>query len=340
MNGFQRIMAALEGRTPDRVPIMLHNFMMAAREAGVNMAQYRQNPRTIADCFIRSQEKYGYDGILVDIDTVTLAGAAGVRVDFPDNEPARFRSPSLSRIEEVDDLEPVDIRAYRGVQVWLEAVRLLREQFGDEIAIRGNCDQCPYSLAGLMRGPIEWMMDLLDETKVERVRLLLEYCTEITGQFIQLMATSGAHMISNGDSPAGPDMVSPQMYRMFAQPYEKRIAHLSRKLGMPYILHICGDTTAILNDMADTDATGIELDSKTDAARAREIFIGRTAFFGNIDPVHILAQGTVEQVERKTRELLSLFSNSPRFVLNAGCAIPPETPPENIAAMIRAAREF
>ena len=292
-------MAALEGQQPDRVPIMLHNFMMAAREAGVTMAQYRQNARTIADCFIRAQEKYGCDGILVDIDTVTLAGAVGGVVDFPENEPARFRSPLFARIEEVDDLMTVDISTYRGVQIWLEAVSLLKAHFGDEVAIRGNCEQ-----------------------------------------FIALMVARGAHMVSNGDSPAAPDMISPAMYREFAQPYEKQIARFARKLGAPYILHICGDTTAILADMADTDASGIELDSKTDSSRAREILTGRAAFFGNIDPVHVLAQGSVKLVEEKTRELLRVFADSPRFVLNAGCAIPPETPPENVAAMIRTAREF
>ena len=59
---------------------MLHNFMMAAREAGVTMEQFRNDPAIIANAFIRSVEKYNYDGILVDIDTVTLAGAVGVPV--------------------------------------------------------------------------------------------------------------------------------------------------------------------------------------------------------------------------------------------------------------------
>ena len=37
MNGYQRIVAALRGERPDTTPVMLHNFMMAAREAGVSM---------------------------------------------------------------------------------------------------------------------------------------------------------------------------------------------------------------------------------------------------------------------------------------------------------------
>ena len=78
MTGYERIKAALSGKKPDKTPIMLHNFMMAVNEAGYTMEQYRNNPKIIAECFIRAVEKYQYDGIVVDIDTVTLAGACGV----------------------------------------------------------------------------------------------------------------------------------------------------------------------------------------------------------------------------------------------------------------------
>jgi uroporphyrinogen-III decarboxylase len=43
-------------------------------------------------------------------------------------------------------------------------------------------------------------------------------------------------------------------------------------------------------------------------------------------------------VEEKTRELMELFQDTPRLILNAGCALPADTPPENIRAMVRAAR--
>ena len=49
MNGYERIVAALNGRKPDRTPVMLHNFLMAAKEYGITMEQYRNNPRLIAD---------------------------------------------------------------------------------------------------------------------------------------------------------------------------------------------------------------------------------------------------------------------------------------------------
>jgi uroporphyrinogen decarboxylase len=67
------------------------------------------------------------------------------------------------------------------VQVWLEAVRLLVRHFGPEVHVRGNCDQAPFSLATMMRGAAEWMMDLMGNR--ERAERLLDHCAEAGLQF-------------------------------------------------------------------------------------------------------------------------------------------------------------
>ncbi|KPL15347.1 MAG: hypothetical protein AMS26_07860 [Bacteroides sp. SM23_62] len=340
MNGYQRIIAALKGEQPDSIPVMLHNFMMAAKEAGYTQAEYRSDPQKIANAFIQSVEKYQYDGILVDVDTVTLAGAVGVPVDFPEHEPARSNRGCLNDLKEVDDLGEPEISKNERIQIWLEAVRILVQYFGKEILIRGNCDQAPFSLASMMRTPAGWMLDLLDPENQERVHRLLSYCLEAGRQFMQLMAGTGAHLLSNGDSPAGPEMISPEMYREFAMPYEARMVETASKLGLGYILHICGNTGLILADMVETGADGVELDHKTDALLARDITSNRCCFIGNIDPSGVLALGDQQTVATKTKELLALFGRTRGFILNAGCAIPAETPPENIRTMIRTAREF
>jgi uroporphyrinogen decarboxylase len=340
MNGYQRIHAAFHGEQPDTVPIMLHNFMMAAREAGMTMQEFRTNPESISRAFLRSVETYNFDGVLLDIDTVTLAGATGVPVDYPLDEPARTSGPLLRRLEDVDELAPVDIRTFAGVQVWLEAARILHRQLGNEVYLRGNCDQCPFSLAAMIRGIDAWMMDLLDPDREERLHKLLEFACTITDQFIRHMAETGVHMVSNGDSTAGPDLVSPALYRRFALPYERRIVDAAHRLRLPYVLHICGNTNTILPDMLATGADGLELDYKTDSRLVRYTLADRAVFVGNIDPSGVLARGTPAQVAIATRELLGIFAGRPGFVLNAGCAIPPITPHENLAAMIHTARTF
>jgi len=101
---------------------------------------------------------------------------------------------------------------------------------------------------------------------------------------------------------------------------------------------VCGKTNAILEDLAQTGAEALELDFKTDARLARNAFQDRVTFIGNIDPSGVLARGTPELVERETRKLMETFAGTPRFILNAGCAMPADTPPANLQAMIRAAR--
>ncbi len=338
MNGYERIKAAIEGRRADTQPVMLHNFMMAAREAGYTMAEYRDDPRKIAVSFIQAVETYQYDGIVVDVDTATLAGAVGMPIDFPEDQPARAYRPGLNRLEQAKDLDPADIGKYRYVRNWLEAVRILRAYFRDEIYIRGNCDQAPFSLASMMRTPEQWMMDLLSDEN--NVFSLLEYCTAATCQFIRLMAQTGCHMVSNGDSPAGPEMISPEMYRKFALPYERRVVEEAHSHGLPYTLHICGKTDVILKDMLTTGADCLELDHKTDVKLAFSLFKDRTCLIGNIDPSGVLAFGTADDVKRQTERLLGVASGSARFILNAGCAIPAETPSENIRTMIATARAY
>jgi MtaA/CmuA family methyltransferase len=313
--------------------------MLAAEEAGFNMEQFRNNPKVIADSFIRSVEKYHHDGILVDIDTVTLAGAVGVPVDFPAEAPARTHLGKLANMEQVRDLKPVKIENYKYIQVWLESVRLLKEHFKGEIFIRGNCDQDPFSLASMVRGIEDWMADLIlaDE---QLVFDLLEYCTEATGQFIRLMAQTGADMVSNGDSPAGPDLISPEMYERFALPFEKKIVDVAHSLGLPYTLHICGNTEAILDKMLLTGADAFELDYKTNAQKVFDVFHEKAALIGNIDPSGVLALGSADQVRKKTLELLEIYGGTNRFVLNAGCAIPPSTPSINMKTMIDTARSY
>jgi len=338
MNGYERVRAALEGRRPDRVPVMLHNFLMAAREGGFSQRRFREDPAAIAASFIRAVETYGYDGVLVDVDTVTVAEALGVAVDRPEDQPARWAGPAISGLAEVRGLPPSQIGGHPRVQVWLEAVRRLKAHFRGEIHVRGNCDQAGFSLASMMRGPAEWMMDLLDEGSRGDAHALLSYVTAAAASFIRLMAEAGADMVSNGDSPAGPDLISPVLYAEFAEPYEKKLVDEAHALGLPYALHICGNTTRILEAMVATGADALELDYKTDVRAARDALAGRAAFIGNIDPSAVLALGTPALVEARTRELLEVFAATPGFILNAGCAIPAETPPANLRAMIAAAR--
>jgi uroporphyrinogen-III decarboxylase len=73
MNSLQRVPTVLAGGIPDRVPVCLHNFMVASRQAGVRLEEYGVNPEAIARVHLQAVEKYRQDCILVDTDTTLLS---------------------------------------------------------------------------------------------------------------------------------------------------------------------------------------------------------------------------------------------------------------------------
>ena len=338
MNGHQRITAALEGRMPDKRPVMLHNFLSAAEQFGISMKQYREDPDLAAKSLIESVERYGLDGVLFDVDTALLASAIGVPTDYPDNVPARTHQALLDNPEDAGRLKEVDISHNIRIQHALETVKILKSYFKDEVYVRGNCDQCPFSLATMVRTPVNFMTDLiLDE---ENAINLIKYCTSFTKQMIRLMAATGADMVSNGDSPAGPDLISPDMYRKFALPYEQEIVNEAHAYNKPYLLHICGNTDLILDDMADLGLDAVELDYKTSIGKIHDTMRDKCTLFGTIDPSGIITYGSLSDIERKTLELLSIYRGSPRLVVNAGCAIPKEAPHANIKHFVDIVHEW
>ena len=100
------------------------------------------------------------------------------------------------------------------------------------------------------------------------------------------------------------------------------------------------NTKAVQADLVTTGADALELDYKTDVHLAHDLMKDSTVFIGNLDPSSVVALATPALVEAKSRELIALFGDTCRFILNAGCAIPATAPEANIRAMEHAARSW
>ncbi len=339
MNSLQRVKAVLAGQIPDRVPVCLHNFMLAAREAGIPMEEYRSDPEAMARAHLAALDKYGHDCILIDTDTTMLAEAMGATSECAPNEPGRIVAPAIRSLRDVDRLKVVNPETDGRIPALLEGVRLIAKQVGKEVAIRGNADQAAFDLACMVRGIEEFLMDLASDPENPAIGRLLEICYQSHLAVHRALIRAGAHFTSMGDSLAGPDVVSPAMFDRFARPYEERLVKDLAGEGIFTVIHICGDTSRILDFLSGYDFCGFELDYKTDAVRAKSRVGARHVLFGNIDPSGVIARGTPMMIREKTRQLIALWKPGGLFVLNAGCAIPANTPEENIRALMATARE-
>lgn len=339
MNSKQRVDAVIRGEVPDRVPVCLHNFLPAVEEAGMRLEDYLTDPACAAKAHLQAVETYGHDCILIDLDTTMLAEAMGARRNATPGAPGHIAGPAIQDITEVDLLREVDPMKDGRIPVLLEAVRILVRETGDTVSIRANADQCAFSLAGLLRGMEDFLMDLTDEESTEAVHALLEICHRSHLAVHRALYQAGAHFTSLGDSSSGPDVISPSMFSKFARPYQQRLVKDLAADEIFTVIHVCGNTSSILGQFAEYPWCGFELDYKTDSAQAKATAGAGHVLLGNIDPSGIIGRGQAEKVREAAKELIRIWKPGGRFILNAGCAIPPGTPPENIHALVRAAKD-
>ena len=340
MTSLERCMAVLEGKVPDTLPVVPQSFMLAVETAGMKIGDVNRSGKKMAQCHIISQEKYGYDGCVIDFDDASLAEAVGAKVIYRDDEPATVNEnePFLKNLRDVYDLDIPDPASSGRLNEWLEATRTLKEAIGDHVFIMGRADQGPFSLACLLRGTTNFMMDLITEDKAV-IDDVLEYCRKVCAVFAKAQKDAGAHATSIGDALAGPNLISPEMYRDFAFGPEKKLTEEVQAYGIPFSVHICGNTNGIIDQMGKIGAKIIEVDWKLDMEYARKAVPESTVIMGNVDPSFPLVLGTPADVDEAVRQLIIKTKGRSHFV-SSGCAMGRNTPEANFRAFISAARKY
>ena len=340
MTSLERCQAVLDGAIPDRIPVVPQSFMLAAETAGIKVGELANNPDKMVEAHLVCQEKFAYDGIVIDFDDATLAEACGAKVIFRGDEPAIVdeSNPLLTDLRDVEELKLPDPEKDGRLAVWLEATRKLVEKVGDHVFIMARADQGPFTLSTLLRGAQQFMIDLIMEDP-ELIRQVIDYSRRAGTIFAKAMKDIGAHATSIGDAYAGPSLISPDMFRDFALQPEIKMTKDVQDYGIPFSIHICGDTTGIVPDMASTGAKILELDWQVDFSWARKVVPEETILMGNINPSDPLVFGTSESVDISVKNLIQQTRGKGLFI-SSGCAMGRNTPPGNFVAMVEAARKY
>ena len=163
---------------------------------------------------------------------------------------------------------------------------------------------------------------------------------EVTTRYAYAQIEQGAHATSIGESLSGPDVCSPRTYKMFEWAYAKKMVEQLRSDNILLAYHICGNATAIVPDMVETGAAILELDYKVDMPLVKRATQGRATVLGPVDPSGVLALGDPDLVDRKSKEAIEMLGHNGGLILGPGCALPPATPPDNIHALVEAAKKY
>jgi MtaA/CmuA family methyltransferase len=339
MTSLERVMTTVRHQVPDRVPVDLHNFLAAVRHAGLPMDEALQDGEMIAESQLRSWKDFGHDVLLVENGVIAEAQACGCEAEYRPNQPPDLLTHILADgLERVADLKVPDPFTTHPMCEVLKAVRILSREVGDRVFIMGRADQGPAALYGALRGYEQFIIDLELDEQPELVRQTLDYCRRVHQRYAEALKEAGAHGTSMGG--AGVDLIGPRLHRTFCHPYARDVIQAVGVEGFPYSLHICGDSTLILDDMVATGAQFLELDYKTDMRVAKEKLRGRATFMGNINPVLLWGATSPADVDAAAREAIEILAPGGGFILGPGCALSLDTPDDNVHALVEAARKY
>ena len=228
MSSIERVETVLAGGIPDRVPVDLHDFMVAARASGASFADHFRSSEAMAEGHIASWRRFGHDVVLVESGTASLAEACGVGVEYlADSAPVSF-TPAIASLDEVERLVVPDPHQVSPLKENLEATRLVVREIGRQAFVMGRADQGPFSLASMLLGMEGFLMALAMPEQTSGLLRLLEFCEEVVYRYAVAQVEQGAHMTSIGESIAGPDVCSPAVYRALAWPADQRLARRLR----------------------------------------------------------------------------------------------------------------
>lgn len=341
MTSVERTLKTLAFRPIDRVPVDLHNFLVAARMMGSDSyGDYFQDGEAMAEGQIKAWRRFGHDVLLLENGTAALAQACGVEIHYQDDSAPVAGEPAIKNLDEVDRLKIPDPYKDPLLSELLKTTRIVVNEIGDQAFVIGRADQGPFSLACEIRGMSNFLLDLALGEQPEKIHQLLDFCTQVVERFAIAQIEQGAHCTSIGDSTSGPDVVSPAYHRKYAHPYVVQLVNNLKAKDILLSYHICGNSTPIIEDMVKTGAAILEIDQKADQISSKHATDWKTTLLGPIDPSDVMTNGTPEQVMDKCREALENLSPGGGFILGPGCALSAETPDENMDAMIEAAKTF
>lgn len=307
-------------------------MFLTADRAGLTYREFATSGKALAEAQMLVQDRFGIDAITACSDAFRLSADLGGEMSFPENQPPYLERPLITCAGDISKLGRPDPTT-RGSRM-ADRVLAISEMVtgcGSEVAILGWVD-LPFAEACSLCGLTNFMMMLIDDPSF--AHKVLQSVTDMVIDFAIAQVEAGADMIGSGDAAAS--LISPDLYSEFALPYEQRVFEAIHKANCLAKLHVCGNTTNLLDKMAECGADLFNVDHQVPFELARDVYTAHgKCFKGNLDPVSEIMQVSPEECEQNARRLIELAKGT-QYMLSPGCEIPAGTPDEVFRAFCSA----
>jgi uroporphyrinogen decarboxylase len=329
-----RFLAACRGEAVDRTPIWL------MRQAGRYLPQYRavrqkhtlleicHDPALASEVTLQPVGLFELDAAIVFADILLPLVPMGARLEFVKGEGPVIHNPVRSA-EDVRNLGTVE--PARDLAFVLRTIELALERL-EGLPLIGFAG-APFTLASyLIEGGPSRHHDVTKTfmlTNPASWHDLMQRLADVAGAYLRAQVAAGAAAVQLFDSWVG--CLCPSDYERHVLAYSARAIAEARSTGVP-VIHFGTGTAGLLELMqrAGADVLGLDWRMRLDDAWER---LGPEARLqGNLDPVALL--GPREEMERRALEVLAQARGRRGHVFNLGHGVLPQTPVENVRALI------
>lgn len=328
-------MSVLSKKAVDRPPVIIPGGMMNAAVAeilaksGLSAPGIHLEAKQMAKTAKAVHDLTGIENYGVPFCMTVEAEAMGSAIELGDNyfEP-RVVKEVFTANWETGEVKKIDPARDGRTPVVLEAVSILRADSGD-IPVVGN-----------LTGPISLAASLIEVSAFMRLifrnpsaaHSLLSVATDNLVSFGSAMIAAGADVIAIADPTASGEILGPRHFAEFAFPYLSRLtAALSPRA--PIIIHICGDITVVMDQIAKIEANAVSFDAVVGLQKVRS-FSASLVLMGNVS-TFLLANGPVTKIKQSALNKLENKID----ILAPACGLSTKTPVEHIRALTQAVKE-
>ncbi len=332
----ERVLRLFKREKIDRVPVFsgVGNVTIhGVEQHGWRFPEIHLDSHKMATAAASTFQLFGFECAVVPFDVAVEAEALGCQVNYyHDQTDILYPTISQKLAEKVEDFDitvPSDLSKAGRMPVVTEAIRQLKETVGDQVAI-GAWVLGPFTLAGQL---IE-LNDLIKKSvkRPEAVNKVLNTLEEVVVSLAGIYRQAGADYLTVREMGAAENILSPRTFASVIQPHLERVL---AAIESPKVLHICGETNEIMEQMAQCGADAISVDQMNRLAESRKKVGTDTILLGNIDPYKVLVEGKPEEIDNAVKEAIAGGADA----IWPGCDIWPTVPKENMEALMAATRK-
>jgi uroporphyrinogen decarboxylase len=335
-----RFMRACRREPVDATPVWL------MRQAGRYMKEYRElrarvpflqlckDPDLVAEVTVGAACKLGVDAAIIFADLLLIIEPLGLQLEYDKGEGPIVR-PVLRKPADVDRLRSVEPEESLGFLY--EAIRRTRAALPSDLPLIGFAG-APFTVASYMIEGGASKTFRHTKTLMYRDegawRALMEGLAREISKYVNAQIVAGVQAVQIFDTWVG--CLGPEDYRKFVLPYTRLLME-GIAPGTP-VIHFGTGTGMFLEEMRDAGGDIIGLDFHVELGKAWDRLGDRVGVQGNLDPVVLYADQPF--IRSRVEEILAQAAGRPGHIFNLGHGILPDTPEENVIALVKMVHEL